>query len=421
MVSLSLIMTALTAVALVFGALFGMMRGRNRSILRLIMIIACIVAAFLLRGVVLDTIMGIETPEGTLKEMLVAGFNQGDNPLPQSIQNLVFALIEMLVGLVSYFVLFFALRFISGIILFPILKIFVRKGLKKGVLFGGVVGLIQGVVIAFAVLVPLNGLFLTVNEISKIEIEDKPIVEMPSELGFDEFVNSPISKLYGSVGGWYFDSMTNVKMEDGKELNIGDACDMVTTVTGLASSVTEITESMDVLSKETAKPEEKVEAAKEVGQKLMEIGDKIDNLSDDATEVINGIIDDVKQMIQTESEGNSEGLDELFDNLNLEELNLKSVGQGLTGIATYIEKTELKTEETEEVTQDDVNNIVQGLAGSTTILDLISSSVGGEGTPELVPVPEEHQEMFKTAIESIEEEKLTSEQKQMLKDMFGVK
>ncbi len=416
--NLSIIMTILTVIALVGGALFGLIRGRNRSILRLLMIIACIVVAFLMRGALMDVIMGIETPEGTLKEMLTASFSGPESGVPASLQNLIFALIEIIIGIVSYFVLFFMLRFISEIILFPILKIFIRPGKRRGTGVGIVVGLLQGVIIAFAVLVPMNGLLIATNEISQIEIEGQHLIEMPEEMNIQNYSASPMSKLYTTIGGWYFDSMTDVEMEDGKHLNISDACDMMTTVTGVAGTVTGLTESVEVLSKEDANPEEKIDAVKQVGEKLIEIGEKIDNLSENATEIINDIIDDVKEMIKTESEGNSEGIDELLDNLDLEELNLKSVGQGLIGIVTYIEKTELNPEITEEVTQEDVNNIIQGLAGSTPILNLLTSG-GEENTPTLLQVPEKHQDLFETAIDSVEE-MLTEDQLQALKKLFGI-
>ena len=409
--TISSVMTILTVVALVGGALFGLMRGRNRSILRLALIIVCIIAAVLMRGTLVDLLMGIETENGTLKETLVAAFNQEGASIPVSLQNLICALIEMIVGLIGYFILFFTLRFITGVILFPILKIFVRKGKKKGVLLGGVIGLVQGVVIAFAVLAPLNGLLFTVYATD--------VVEMPSELKMDEYVESPIGKLYAGVGGWYFEEITKVELEDGKELDISDASDIVTTVTGVAGSVKDITESVEILGKGDATPQEKVETVKEVGQKLTELGEKIDNMDEDATEVINEIIEDVKELIKTESEGNSEDVDKVLENLDLEKLNIKSVGQGMTGIATYIEKTEMKTEETEEVTQEDIDNIVQGFAGSITILDLVADG-GVENTPTIIEVPEEHKEMFNTALDNIEEGTLTPEQKEVLKKLVGM-
>ena len=53
-----------TAACLLFGALFGMIRGRNRSILRLVLVIGCGVAALLLKdmlvGIIMDTDIGKE-------------------------------------------------------------------------------------------------------------------------------------------------------------------------------------------------------------------------------------------------------------------------------------------------------------------------------------------------------------------------
>ncbi len=419
MVTISLIMTALTIIALVFGTLFGMVRGRNRSILRLIMIIGCVVVAFLLRGTLMDMIMGIQTSEGTLQETLMAAFNQGENPIPESVQNLIFALIEMIISIISYFVLFFGLRFLTSIILFPILKIFVRKGLTKGVGLGAVFGLIQGIVVAFAVLVPLNGLIITVDKLSQVEIEGNKVVEIPEELGMDTYFASPVGQVYNSIGGWYFEEITKAEMSDGKTLNINDACDMVVAVTGVASSVNGINESVEVLSKADATPQEKVDAVKEVGSKLTEIGQKIEDLSTNATEIINEVLEDVKEMIAPDNEEEIGEINKIFEDLKIEDLNLQSVGQGLTGIATYIEKTEINTEGTEEVTQEDVNNIVHGIAGSSVILDFISGAQE-EDSPTFIEVSEDHKELFNNAINEIEEGALTETQIQTLKDLFGI-
>ena len=113
---------ALTAVGLLFGTLFGAMRGRNRAILRLILVLGCVVAAILLRGIVVDFVMDVNVGEGTLKEELVASFTEGDMNMPQSMQDLIVTLVEILIGLVAFFILFIALRLVSWMIIFPICK-----------------------------------------------------------------------------------------------------------------------------------------------------------------------------------------------------------------------------------------------------------------------------------------------------------
>ena len=417
-ININIIMIVLTVIALVGGVVFGLIRGRNRSLLRLGLIVVCIIGAFFLRGVLVDVIMGIETPSGTVEEMISSIFEQGETEMLGTVKILVFAIIEMNIVIISYYIMFSTLRFLTEIILFPILKHFVKVGKTKGRLLGAVFGLVQGILIAIAVLAPMNGVFLTVNSIAQFQMnEEKPVV-MINDIGLDEYVNSPLSKFYTAVGGWYFDAMTNIKLENGSNLNMGDTSDMVTTATGIAGSVEELGQSMDILANEDAKPEDKIGAIKNAGDKLIEIGEKIDSLSDGATTVINGLMEDIKELIDVGEEGSV--INEFLGEVKIEDLNFKAVGQGLNGLASYIEKTALDSEDVLEVTQEDVDNIVNGFAGSPAILDLIPELTGGE-TPQLLEVSEDEKEMFKQAIDNLDAETITEEQKQILKDLFGIK
>ena len=170
---LTIVMIALSAVALVFGMLYGMGRGRNRSILRLILILGCIAGAIFLREPVVEFLMEIEVAKGeTVFEMLY-GSIAGE--LPQGLSNFVVLLIGMIINLAIYFILFFLLRIVSWLILFPILKIFVKTEIDKRKGAGAIIGLIQGIVIIFAIVIPLNGLAIQVDKLSQIKME------MPNE------------------------------------------------------------------------------------------------------------------------------------------------------------------------------------------------------------------------------------------------
>ena len=121
----TLAMLAFTAAALLFGAFFGMIRGRNRAILRLILVVISVVIAIALRGVLTDILMDLDLGDGTMKEMLMESFTSGDTEMPESMINLVFVLVEIIIGIMAYFVAFIAVRFVSWMLLYPILKIFV--------------------------------------------------------------------------------------------------------------------------------------------------------------------------------------------------------------------------------------------------------------------------------------------------------
>ena len=91
-------------------------------------------------------------------------------------------------------------------------------------------------------------------------------------------------------------------------------------------------------------------------------------------------------------------------------------------MASYINKT---TEDMEgygeEVTQDEVDSIVNGLADNAFILDMISgsSSEGGESeVPTIIQVEGENKTLFENAIST--NESLSDEDKDTLKKLFGL-
>lgn len=405
----TLAMLGFTAVALLFGAFFGMIRGRNRAILRLILVIISVVVAIALRGVLTDILMDIDFGEGTLKEMLMEAFTSGDTEMPESMINLIFVLVEIIIGIMAYFVAFIAVRFVSWMLLYPILKIFVKKGSKKRKGWGALIGLLQGVLVAFFICSPITGLAVQVDALSKVEMEDKQLIEIPEEVGLSDYTSSSIGKLYSGVGGWYFDLLASAEDETGKEVSLSATVSAIVAVLDVAESVSGLGDSMDTMTSETATPQEKVDAMKSVGDKLIEAGNSLDGLSEESKEVVNDLLDSVKDMVSEEDSGE---MNEVLENLNLDNLDLAAAGGAINGIATYIEKTSDEFENDEPVNQEEVNAIIGGLAENFTVF-------GGmlEGDVTFIEVDSEHAEMFETAIAGTE---LSAEDKDTLRTLFGL-
>ena len=84
----------------------------------------------------------------------------------------------------------------------------------------------------------------------------------------------------------------------------------------------------------------------------------------------------------------------------------------MQGMASYIGGMEDET--APELTQEDANKIVNGIAKNTFVLDLLE---GEEGVPQLLPVEDEQKELFVNAIESSE---LDQEYKDKLMAFFGL-
>ena len=409
---ITMAITAITLAALVFGFLFGLMRGLNRSILRLVLVVASAVIAIFARGYLVDIVMEVETGNGTIEQMLIASLSEG-NALPASLQSLVLALVEIIAGLFVFYLIFLVLQFLTWAIVFPIFKIFVPKGARRRRLIGGVIGIVQGVVIAFVTCSPLTGIVTQVDKISKVEIQGQKLMVMPAELGVEEYMTSPTYQVYNTAGSWFFDMVTSTTTADGNKVSIADTVDVAVAVSGVASTIVELQTAIEDLSREDATDQERIDAMKDLGDGLVDVGNQIDALSGNAKAMINGVISSVKDMVG--SENIDPELEDFIENFDIDDFNIASVGKALNGMASYVEKTSGEFGDKGEVTQQEINSIIGGFADNTLILDMI---IGGDEVVELMDVDDEHEAMFKTAIEN--NTRLSTAQKIKLKQAFGI-
>ena len=389
---IALAVLILTLVAWLFGGLFGLMRGLNRSLLRLGLIVLCVVLAILLRGVFVDLVMGINVGDGTIEEMIASAFVSEEMEMPPSVINLVFALVEIVIGIAVYYVLFFVLRFITWVLFYPILKIWVKKGEKKRGWWGALVGFGQGLIIAFAMWAPLTGLLVNTNKVLTMEMDGKQVVEeVPEEIGLAEYPKSVPGAVYNVTGGWYFEILGTTKDAEGKTVRLSDVCDIVVTVMDMANSVADLGESMENMRDENASEQDYIDTTKEIGQKLIEIDGSIDKLSTGSKTIINDLIGDFGEMMGEEWI--------LPDDFTVDTIDFGSAGEGLCGIATYVEKVSPTLGNGQVVTQDDVDSIVNGFGGCLVIFDMLME---GEEYEAWVPVLPEHEAMFEASINATE-------------------
>lgn len=410
----TLIVLGFTAAAIIFGMLFGFMRGRNRAFLRLVLVILCVVLSVVLKDTFVSAAMDFDIGGTTINEIINEELMSGEEKLPAQLQDLVYTLMEIIVGLVGFFLMFIVFRIVSWMIIFPIAKIFVRKGKKKGVLFGGFIGAIQGVVIALVICAPVSGIMTQVNKLSEMKVDGEQVLKLPEEIGIQGYVDSTACKVYNTAGGWFFDMISTAEDENGNKISIEDTCDIVNTVAGLADTVTDLTDSLDSMSV-AATPQEQVTSIKNVGNSLIEIGNSINGLSGDAKNVVQNVMDSVKDMVAPEGEEIDDALASALDNLDINSLDLVSVGEAMNGIASYIEKTSDEFESTEPVTQEEINDIVNGFANNTFILDIIVSD--SSDVPQIIEADDDMKAMFETAVESTS---ISDEYKESLRKLLGL-
>ena len=412
---LTLGIIAFTLVSIGFGALLGLMRGRNRAILRLCLILAVVGIAIYFRETVVEFVMNFNIEGSTVRDMLTEMLNDAGTDLPDAVQSLIFTLVEILIGLVAFFVLLFVLTLLSWLIVFPICKIFIRKGKKRHSLVGGLVGLIQGVVVAFVVCAPLTGMIVQIDKVSQVKLNGEQLFEIPAEVGTTEYLQSAPGVIYDTTGGWLFDLVTSAKDENGKKVSIDDTCDIVVTVAGIADTVTQLTDKVESMTSDTATPQEQIDAIKSVGDSLVEIGNSIEDLSEDAKTIVNDLVDSVKEMVAGEGGEIPAEVEEFLNDFDVNNLKLASAGKAMNGIASYIEKTSDEFDNSEPVTQEDVDNIVNGLADNSFIVNLIVGD--GDEAPQIIELDEENEGKFVTAVNNTS---LSEEDKNTLRQLFGL-
>lgn len=403
-----------TVFSLVWGALLGLLRGRNRSILRLILVVLSALIPIIFKDAIVDAIMSFEMDGKTLKLMLTEILTNTGASIPESIQSIIFTLVEILISILVFFVVFMLFSFVSWFILFPILKIFVRKGKKKRALVGALIGLIQGAVISFVVCAPLTGLVVQVDKISSIELQGNQILAIPEEIGVQEYVNSPVASVYKATGTWFFDMISSKKDADGKNISISNTCDVVATVAKIADTFSSLSNDMQAITSESVTPQEQVDTIKKIGDSLINIGNSVDGLNADSKALVQDLLDGVKEMATNEAGELPPEIENAINNLNVDDLKLASAGSAMNGIATYIEKTNDQFENNEPVTQEEIDSIVNGIADNTFLLDVVASQ--GEAT-KIVDVDEENRAKFDTAVSNAN---LSEENKETLRKMFGL-
>ncbi len=408
-----------TIASVVLGALFGIFRGLNRSLLKLGFVIISAILAVVLRGVAYDIVMGINIGGQTINEVLLSMVSQSGSTMPENIQNLLFSLIEILVGLIIYFVLFFAFNLILGGIVYLICKIFVPKNEGPLKYVGAAVGAVQGLIIAILVCAPLSGILVEADKLSKAKANGQPLFSIPAEIGIEEYVNSPTNGFYNGVGGWFYKSLTTTTDANGKTVSLSDTCDVFIAIMGVADTVNNLGSGVDVMTKPDATAKEKTQAMKDIGDKLTELDNSVNGLSDDAKVLVNDLVTSVAEMVGGESEEGKEDAENqisaVLESFDINQLKLSSAGESLKGIATYIEKT--NTEEfgvQEPFTQEEADVIINGFAENQFMIGVISQ---GETTPQLISVSDEHKDMF---YQSIENSTLSVEDKATLEAMLGI-
>lgn len=450
--TITLIVLAVTAIGLGFGALFGLMRGRDRALLRLGLIILSAILAIALRGVIVDVVMGIEFDGATLKESLLDSFGS-DAEIPEKLQNLVVTLVEILIGFVAYFVLLYVLRFLTWILLFPFLKLIIRKFEKKRLIkiltqnandipdepieneetenvesattdsapdtivlpkgkerkkllkkhrgYGALIGLAQGILLSFFLFAPLTCLTTQVEQIASAKIGGETLIEIPEEIGISEYSESFIGKFFSTTGRWYYEIIMSTTDENGNKVSLSNTLDSAVVILDIADAALTLEDDLNILQKEDARPEEVISALNNISGKLIDIGNSMEEIDE-------GTIDIIKDLVTTAA--GTELSDEDMKKLT-EQLTPELFVEAGNGIGAFAEYEQIKLDEV-EMTPDQASEIINKTYQCMTIVEILQDE------KVVLEVEDGDKAQFKNAIDAIPN--VSVENKDSLYSIFGI-
>ena len=411
---ISLGILGLTFFCILVGALLGLLRGRNRAILRLCLVLASAILAVVLIDVLVPIVLDIEIEGETIKELVSESFK--DVELPESILDIIFTLIEVVVGIALYFVLFVVLKCLTWALFDPILKIFIKKGEKKHPVIGMIIGIVQGFIVSFLVCAPVTGLAKNFYDISQIEMDGEVLVEIPEEVGFEDYINSGTFGFYNATGNWFYEFIASAKLEDGTKLSMDSAVEIVIVTTDIASMAQDITNTIERLERDDTTDLDIIDDLDLIGDKLIEMDELLNSVGDDSKEVIQSVVQSLAEMLTGSEEEIPQEIIDYIENLDVDDVNLDTTGEAIKGISTYMSKqTEGTADYGEPTTQKEVNEIVDGMADNAFILDMFTSDNEGALADT---IKEEDKSMFEDAINS--NSKLTAEEKDKFLSLLGI-
>lgn len=216
---LSIAIIAIAVVAVLFGFLLGLKRGFDKSLIRIILVAVALVAAWLLREQITNWIMNITVSSGktvaqTITEAIPADYaNFADMILP---------IVKMITCVAVFIASFIILQFATWLIGL-IVGVFFRRTNAR--LLGGVIGLVQGALVAFAIIIPLNGAILSTEKLTSLEINGEQPLNVQEYVDFTEYKESQVCKFVSKIGDGIYAQLASVKVESGERKNLDDQID----------------------------------------------------------------------------------------------------------------------------------------------------------------------------------------------------
>ncbi len=396
--SLSTIFLVIIGVLAIGGFLIGLLKGTNRSVLSLVLVVLSFVLMLAFKDTIINAIMGIQIQGATLEETIYEAFANAEGL--ETLADTIVPIVKIILGLIIFVVGFLVLRIATSFI-FHIGAIFVKKNkTHKGAhtLVGGAIGLLEGVFFAFVICVPLSGLILEANKLAGIEFQTEtaslesiefdedgnPLltaeeggegseggsgsIQDSVELGFlnellalvekldiDGYQKSPIGSVINGMGKDYFTQISKTTNKEGRIITLSGQVDSIV-------AAAEIAEHVSTLGQIDFSGELTADTVHQVADILRQLEEIKNSSSEEVITTIDNLIDMVMGLIEGEESG-----------INLPEFSLEKINFAVE--ADLIESCFDLVNEDGEVNIEDINfdEIIDNLSKSNLILPIFES------------------------------------------------
>lgn len=400
---------AVTGLALLLGLILGAIRGSRRAVLRLVLILVCVLVAFFLKDLLTDKVLGtaITNSDGTtltVQELIVSSLPEEMRELGDAV---VVPLVRVIIGIVLFLSAFLALQIVSWIIVYPICKLFVKKGAKKHAGVGALTGLVQGVAVALCICVPLTGLMVQANRIipmmedlagasqgmANVDSKQYLLTEEPGDPSGSAgeepgapsgsagevvpaeikemlagFENSLIGKFYGETCRPVFTLISEVKVanEDGtsKKITLGGQIDALQAMVDIAKQLmasTEVLQNMDF---------SQLDSFSDLKDVFSTLDGLKNGLTDEAKATINAVVSAAVDMIPVPEDAPEEiqgfigSVKDVLKDTDFTDVEFVQELQIVESLGETLQKGE-------EVTVEDLSSAINSLSESTLILPIL--------------------------------------------------
>lgn len=278
--------------------------------------------------------------------------------------------------------------------------------------WGSLVGLVQGAVVAIVIMAPISGLVASVGGLVKslanLEMQGEPMLDAETkqvldETGLLEYPESDVAKVYDTVGGWLYQSISKVEKADGTTTDIKTQIEAIDGGVQMASVIAKFAE----INMDDGFNTDVRDSFVGIFNELDEIKE---GMSPEGVRELDALMKEALGPILSEA---GDDLPINLDEISFAEVDFSTEGQVISSFYTLYEQSENGNLDEDQVMED----VVTTLSESTLILPILNQVFEGLPEEDRPNLDEEEKAEIEEIINNLENQENAEE----LKKLFGIK